>query len=166
MTAPLLAEGSMCLRPLDARDEDLYLRLHASAQTMRHVSAVVDADTARSRFSAACRMTQSPDPAYWMWAVSMTDPADDAGIALLMADGTSAEIGMLLLPEWQGRGLGTCAVRTLTDYGFNTLGVARVESRQGAHNVGWERLMERSGFQRVEEAMVRPDWLRWRRERG
>lgn len=165
MSAPLLATEAVSLRPLCARDEDLYIRLHASARTMHHVSAVVDTETARSRFSAACALTRSPDPAYWLWTVSLSGAAEDAGIALLMASGSSAEIGMLLLPEWHGLGLGTGTVRTLTEYGFNTLEVGRIEARQRAQNVAWQRLMERNGFELAEEAQMGPDWLRWRRDR-
>lgn len=166
MTAPSLTGGPVCLRPLGARDEDLYLRLHASDQAMRYVSDTVDTETARVRFVAACRLTAVADPAYWIWTVSMSGHAEDAGIASLMASDACAEIGMLLLPEWQGRGLGTHAVRRLVEYGFEALGVARIESRQRAGNIGWQRLMERSGFERVEAAIIRPDWLRWRRDRG
>jgi len=133
---------------------------------MRYVSDPVDAETSRARFVAACRLTDAPDPAYWIWTVSMAGRAEDAGIASLMAVDSGAEIGMLLLPEWQGRGLGTHAVRRLMEYGFDTLGMARIESRQRPGNVGWQRLMERSGFERVEGAIIRPDWLRWRRDRA
>lgn len=72
---------------------------------------------------------------------------------------------MLLLPEWHGLGLGTGTVRTLTEYGFNTLEVGRIEARQRAQNVAWQRLMERNGFELAEEAQMGPDWLRWRRDR-
>ena len=94
----------------------------------------------------------------------MSGHAEDAGIASLMAGDTRAEIGMLLLPEWQGRGVGMQAVRRLTAYGFSTLGVDRIESRQRVGNVGWQRLMERSGFKRVEGAIMRAEWLTWRRD--
>lgn len=133
---------------------------------MRYVSDTLDTETARVHFAAACRLTAVADPAYWIWTVSMSGQAEDAGIASLMAGDSHAEIGMLLLPEWQGRSLGTHAVRRLVEYGFDTLRVARIESRQRAGNIGWQRLMERSGFERVEAAIIRPDWLRWRRDRG
>lgn len=165
MTAPFLSGGPVRLRPLCARDEDLYIRLHASAQTMRHVSDPWDADTARARFASACRLTASSDPAYWIWAIAGSCQTEDAGIASLMGGGASAEIGILLLPEWQGRGVGTQAVHRLTEYGFDTLGAERIESRQRVGNVGWQRLMERSGFKCVEGTIVQPNWLRWRRGR-
>lgn len=132
---------------------------------MRHVSDPWDADTARARFAAACRRTVSSAPAYWIWTIAGSCQAEDAGIASLMADGASAEIGILLLPEWQGRGVGTQAVHRLTEYGFDTLGVERIESRQRVGNVGWQRLMERSGFKRVDGAIMRAEWLTWRRGR-
>lgn len=165
MTAPILTAGPVRLNPLCVQDEDLYLRLHASVETMRHVSALMDADTARLRFSEACRLTESSDPTYWIWSVSMSDQARGVGIVSLMAGASSAEVGMMLLPEWQGRGLGKHAIRAITEYGFSTLGVARVESSQRAGNVGWERLMERSGFMRVQGAIISQDWIGWRRDR-
>ena len=95
----------------------------------------------------------------------MSDQARGVGIVSLMAGASSAEVGMMLLPEWQGRGLGKHAIRAITEYGFSTLGVARVESSQRAGNVGWERLMERSGFMRVQGAIISQDWIGWRRDR-
>lgn len=163
--APHLVAGAVLLRPLRGQDESLYVRLHASVETMRHVSAVVNADTARKRFSAALRLTESPEPAYWIWTVSSTEGVAAVGIASLMASGSSAEIGMLLLPEWQGRGVGTHAVRAITEYAFSVLGVSQVESRQRARNLGWERLMQRSGFKGVQGAIISPDWKMWRRDR-
>jgi ribosomal-protein-alanine N-acetyltransferase len=165
MTAPILTAGPVRLHPICVQDEDLYLRLHASVETMRHVSAVVDADTARLRFSAVCRLTESSDPTYWIWSVSLSNQARDVGIASLMASASSAEVGMMLLPEWQGRGVGKHVIQAITEYGFCTLGVARVEARQRARNVGWERLMERSGFMRVQGGIISQDWIRWRRDR-
>ena len=164
MTAPFLKGEAICLHPLCKLDEDLYVRLHASLQTMRHVSTPLDADTARERFAAACRLTVSSDASYWVWTIFVSSHAEDAGIASLMASDTRAEIGMLLLPEWQGRGVGMQAVRHLTAYGFSTLGIDRIESRQRVGNVGWQRLMERSGFKRVEGAIMRAEWLTWRRD--
>jgi len=166
MTAPILTAGPVRLHPICVQDEDLYLRLHASVATMRHVSAVVDADTARLRFSDACRLTCSRDPAYWVWTVSSPDRREGAGIILLMAGDSSAEIGILMLREWQGHGLGTHAVNAITEYCFNTLCLLRVESRQRPNNVGWERLMERCSFRRVESARLSEDWTRWRRDRA
>lgn len=166
MTAPLITAGPVLLRPLCEHDEDLYLRLHASVGTMRHVSAVLDPDVARLRFDEACRLSASSEPAYWIWTVFLPDLTMAAGIVSLMARASRAEIGILLLPEWQSRGLGTAAVRALTEYAFTTLGVTRIESRQQAKNVGWERLMKRTGFETGRDAIISPAWVRWQRDLG
>jgi RimJ/RimL family protein N-acetyltransferase len=58
-----------------------------------------------------------------------------------------------LAPEARGRGLATHAVRSLTLWAFETLGLARLELRVDVRNQPSQRVAERAGFQR--EGLVR-----------
>ena len=58
----------------------------------------------------------------------------------------SAEIGYVLNPSFQGRGLATEAVRRVLDFGFTELGLHRIEAHFMEGNHASRRLMERVGM--------------------
>jgi RimJ/RimL family protein N-acetyltransferase len=57
-------------------------------------------------------------------------------------------IGITLLPEHRGRGLGTEAQRLLADYLFAHTRVERVEAGTDVENVAEQRALEKAGFTR------------------
>jgi RimJ/RimL family protein N-acetyltransferase len=58
----------------------------------------------------------------------------------------STEIGLCVLPNWQGRGYGGEAVAWALGYAFRMAGLHRVRIRAFEWNVGAVRLYERLGF--------------------
>jgi RimJ/RimL family protein N-acetyltransferase len=62
-------------------------------------------------------------------------------------------IGILLLPEHRGKGLGTAAQRLLAGYLFSTTLAYRLEATTEVDNVAEQRALERSGF--VREGILR-----------
>jgi RimJ/RimL family protein N-acetyltransferase len=57
-------------------------------------------------------------------------------------------IGIALLPEYRGRGLGGPAQRMLADYLFATSDVNRVEASTDIENLAEQKALERAGFRR------------------
>ena len=92
--------------------------------------------------------------------------AESSAVAVVLADGTVAgiaswraqdrggppggcyEIGLALLPEHRGRGLGTAAQRLLVDQLFGFTTANRLEATTDADNVAEQRALERVGFAR------------------
>jgi RimJ/RimL family protein N-acetyltransferase len=91
---------------------------------------------------------------------------EDDGQMMVIADGHAAgfvawrdpayygrrhacwNIGIILLPEWRGRGVGSIAQRQLADYLFSFTPVARIEASTLPQNVAEQRALERAGFTR------------------
>ncbi|HZD00787.1 MAG TPA: GNAT family protein [Actinomycetes bacterium] len=90
---------------------------------------------------------------------------DSAALAVGLADGTVAgiaswklknygspgacyEIGLALLPEHRGHGLGTTAQRLLVDYLFKFTTAHRLEAFTDAENIAEQTALERIGFKR------------------
>ncbi|BCJ36561.1 hypothetical protein Athai_40640 [Actinocatenispora thailandica] len=72
-----------------------------------------------------------------------------AGDALLWAidqHNRKAHLGISLRPDCRGRGLGTDVVRVLCGFGFDTLGLQRLQIETLADNTGMLRAAERAGF--------------------
>jgi RimJ/RimL family protein N-acetyltransferase len=69
-----------------------------------------------------------------------------AGIVRLDLDARQGEIGYLLGPAARGRGAATDAVVLLTEWGFDGLGLGRLELRIDVENAASTRVAERSGY--------------------
>jgi RimJ/RimL family protein N-acetyltransferase len=67
--------------------------------------------------------------------------------------GVCLEIGLALLPEYRGKGLGTAAQRLLVDYLFRFTTAHRLEAGTDADNVAEQKALERIGF--VREGVLR-----------
>jgi RimJ/RimL family protein N-acetyltransferase len=83
---------------------------------------------------------------------SIRDAASDeflgfaAFVHLDLAD-RQAEIGYMLTPAARGRGAALGAVALLTGWGFDTLGLERLELRIDVENEASRRVAERAGYQ-------------------
>lgn len=62
------------------------------------------------------------------------------------AAGRYAEIGIVLLPEWRGRGVGWRAQAVLCDYLFRHTPVHRIQAVTHPENVAEQKALERAGF--------------------
>jgi ribosomal-protein-alanine N-acetyltransferase len=77
--------------------------------------------------------------------------------------GATYEIGIALLPEHRGRGVGTTAQRLLVQYLFDTTPAHRLEAYTEVENVAEQRALEKVGFER--EGVLRATHFRaggWR----
>lgn len=76
-------------------------------------------------------------------------PIGSAGLTLREADYRhSAEIGYWLGQPYWGRGIMPVAVKALVRYGFETLGLIRLEAHIFARNQQSARVLEKVGFKR------------------
>ena len=96
--------------------------------------------------------------------------SDDSLLVVALRDGTPAglvvwkwlaasgprgcaQIGILLLPDHRGKGVGTAAQRLLADYLFATTPANRLEATTEVDNVAEQRALEKAGF--VREGVLR-----------
>jgi RimJ/RimL family protein N-acetyltransferase len=60
--------------------------------------------------------------------------------------GREGELGYIIARQARGRGVATRALRLLTDWAFDALGLQRAELRINTDNAGSVRVAERSGY--------------------
>lgn len=94
-----------------------------------------------------------PDPSERAAVFSAVERANDelVGEAVLWGIDThhrSAHVGLSLRPAARGRGLGVDAVRVLTRYGFDTLGLRRLQIETLSDNAAMIAIAERVGYRR------------------
>lgn len=94
-----------------------------------------------------------------LWAMSFPGKPEIIGtITIWRIDKVNhrGEIGYLLAPEQQGKGLMSEALQAVLNYGFNTLGLHAMEANVNPDNAASIQLLERNGF--VREAYFRENF--------
>jgi [ribosomal protein S5]-alanine N-acetyltransferase len=83
------------------------------------------------------------------------------GVGLFVAlerEGRQGEIGYVVGPAARGKGVATRTLRLLTDWGFDTLGLERIELWIDVANPRSERVAERVGY--LREGVLRSYWFK------
>ncbi len=157
-TLPVLESERIRLRPLRMADAPEVFAMFSDAGVTRYWSFPAWTQPAQAEAWLAERIGWAP-PSVYGWALA--DRGDDRFIgttALFALSGPlhRAELGYSLTPSRQGHGLAAEAVRRALDFGFDTLGLERIEADVDPRNQASCRLAERLGFQR--EGLLRNRW--------
>jgi RimJ/RimL family protein N-acetyltransferase len=108
---------------------------------------------------------QKAEPAPGKWfqlGIALREPAlliGDCGVHLTAGDPRQAEIGITLMPSFQGRGLASEALRALLGHLFNQLKVHRAFGSVDPRNQASMALLARCGL-RQEAHLVESYWFK------
>jgi len=144
------------LRPLESGDEALYRQLYTDPEVMRHIGVPMTVEAAGRSFRIACRVATRDGASAERWVVSERGSPAAIGLLGMIPDETSAdeaEIGLMLLPERQRRGVAVAVIGAVADRLFRPLGedafdFQALQTRHAPANVAMMRLMLRLGFLR------------------
>ena len=157
---PTLDGRAVRLRQPRAGDVPDLLALFGDGDALRYWShgPLADLDAARRYYDGI--LSGLADRQLFQWAVTV--PPDDrlvGTVTLVDWDRAHrrAEIGFILLPSHQGRGLARDAVRTAARWGTGPMGLHRIEADVDPANAGSLRLLEAVGFRR--EGLFRERWF-------
>ncbi len=155
---PVLEGERIRLRPLRMDDAPDVFTMYSDPEVTRYWSFSAWTQPAQAEAWLAERIGWGP-PSVYGWALA--DRASDRFLgttALFSLSGPlhRAELGYSLMPSEQGRGLATEAVRTALDFGFDILGLERIEADVDPRNLPSLRTLENLGFRR--EGYLRQRW--------
>lgn len=91
---------------------------------MRFMGEVLSEEALRSVFASRCA-----DPGVYVLRNKRGDALGDIGLRISPKNPHEADVGYALLPEAQGKGYASEALRAICDYGFSTLGVQAINAR-------------------------------------
>ncbi|MEW4430885.1 MULTISPECIES: GNAT family N-acetyltransferase [Paenibacillus] len=90
-------------------------------------------------------------------AVCLKTDGTLVGSVGIYTEGTNAEMGYVMNPQYQGRGFAAEASHALLGLGFNTLGVHRIYAKCRPNNKASERVMQKIGME--YEGLMREHWF-------
>jgi RimJ/RimL family protein N-acetyltransferase len=145
----LAAKGGLRLRPPEARDFDAMVDACRDPESVRWTTVPDPYDRTHAE-DFALRIT----PTKWgrgegvVYAVAAPDGAWSGSIDLTISadDPLVGEVGFLAAPWVRGRGYTTAALAALSEWGFRSLGLARIVWRAQVGNVASRRVAEKAGF--------------------
>ena len=149
-------------RLIDGRDRDLYRNLHRDPAVMRHIGPPMSEAEADVVFDKVLGYNAETPVRGRYWRLSDRNTDDAIGIQSFirpMADPASLELGMMLLPERQGLGLGIEASQRFIDLLLGNhwgLDIETVFARHAETNARVARLGATLGFDHVDRPAGQP----------
>ncbi|HEY0373518.1 MAG TPA: GNAT family protein [Amnibacterium sp.] len=152
---------TVTLRARTEADLDVLFRLAADLATWEERNESAPAPLTRAAFDARLARTDVEEEPGNVRFVVDVDGAAVGAASLLQPDPLArhAEVGIALLPEARGQGIGTLAISELVEFAFVRRNLRRLHLQAIASNVGALRVYEKAGFviegRRREHAWVR-----------
>ena len=112
---------------------------------MRYMGELLSETALRSVFECRCE-----DAGVFVLRDSVGTPLGDIGLRISTKNPQEADVGYALLPQAQGQGYASEALRAICDYGFTTLGIHAINAWVLGNNLGSSRLLEKQGFVRIQ----------------
>ncbi len=152
------------LAALGNGDDVLYRATYTDASLMRYVGQPLSVDRADASFRTALAENVRRPWRRLTWALRGPTSADALGLIGVIrdpGDATRAEIGAIIQPRWQGRGLATEALRALAARCLSTPSInTAVLIRHHVDNAGGMAIARALGFVRAPDQDI-DEWRLW-----
>lgn len=152
---------AVTLRARQDSDLDALYRVAADLDTWEERNPSAPAPLTRAVWDA--RRSRAPEPGPNGDAEFVIDVDGEAvgSVSLFSVDGFAghAEVGIALLPEARGRGIGTAALLQLVEFAFVRRNLRRLHLQAISSNAGAIRSYEKAGFV-VEGRLRQHAWVR------
>ena len=152
------------LRPFEAGDLPAFAAYRSHPDVARYQSwdttfSLTDAE----RFLAEQNAVTFAQPGEWFQLAAVDrvsgELCGDCAVRVCADQPATAELGVTLAPQRQGRGLAGEALRAVIGALFEQHGIRRVYAETDDRNAGVHRVLERLGM-RCEARLVEADWFK------
>lgn len=142
----IITTPRLTLSPFQPTDWSFFLRLRESPDIMRFMGDISPAKDTRLLFA---RRLNAPHTFVIRQHHDAT-PLGDIGLQISHLYPQEADIGYVIIPQAQGKGIASEAVRAVCDYAFQHAGVTAINAYVLADNKGSVRILEKTGFVRTQ----------------
>ncbi|MFV5699224.1 GNAT family N-acetyltransferase [Flavobacterium sp. ZT3R17] len=153
---PILETKRLLLRRVDANDVNEIFALRSNPETMKYIPRPLlktkeDALEHIAMIDAKIENNEGIN-----WGITLKNDPKLIGIIghyRIKPEHFRAEIGYMLLPEFNGKGIIPEAVKEVVDYGFNVIKLHSIEAIIDPENFGSEKVLQKNGF--IKEAHLK-----------
>jgi ribosomal-protein-alanine N-acetyltransferase len=157
---PELETARLYLKQMTPGDAPALFELRSNPRVMQYIDRplATKVDDASALIQLVIGMLEKNDAITW-GIFSKEEPAlkGTIGFWRIQKEHYRAEIGYLLHPQLQGRGLMQEAITAVLHYGFSTMKLHSVEANIKPGNIASEKLLLRNGF--VQEGYFRENYF-------
>lgn len=153
---PVLESERLLFKKLENEDVDGVFALRSSEKCMKFIPRPI-LDSKEQALELMDLMNSKIDSNETInWAVFLKEnPSVFVGYLghyRIDIENYRSEIGYMILPEFEGKGYATEAVKTIVKYGFEAINLHSIEAVIDPENFASERVLQRCGF--VKEAHI------------
>ncbi len=148
---PFLHTKRLQLRAISLQDAARLYALRTNEQVMRYLDRPMlgSLDAAREMIERSVKDRQNGDGINWAISLQSSELLiGTIGFWRMEKEHFRAEIGYMLLPDFQQQGLMQEAMEAVIDYGFQKMRLHSIEANVNPDNRASIRLLERNGFVR------------------
>jgi RimJ/RimL family protein N-acetyltransferase len=143
------------IREIESADVDALAGVIGAPDVLRYTTWKGPADReAAAEFVRTAQESAIAEPrTEYLLAIVSNDSGEVVGTGGIRIEDASAGVGSLrclLHPDWWSRGIGTEAARMAVAFGFETLGLNRIEADPALENSAATKLLESAGLRRIE----------------
>ncbi len=138
----------------------MYKNWASDEEVTRYLTWPPHANEAVSRGVIEDWVSRYPDETYYHWTIVPKDsrePIGDIAVVMLIERTAAAHIGYCLGRAWWHRGIMPEALKAVTDFLFDVVGVNRVEARHDPGNPNSGKVMQKCGM-KYEGTLRGFDW--------
>ena len=158
---PVLATARLLLNQITPADAPAIFELRSNKEVMKYIDRPLaqTLDDALALIKLVTGMLQSNEAITWgiFPKEQRTTLMGTIGFWRIQKEHYRAEIGYMLHPSLQGKGIMQEAMTTVLDYGFHTMNLHSVEANVNPSNEASIRLLEKMGF--VREAYFKENYF-------
>jgi ribosomal-protein-alanine N-acetyltransferase len=151
---PVLKSDRLLLRRVTTGDAAGILALRSSPEVMKYIPrTLLSSQQQAEEFIAARMNTMIEENRGIDWAITLNSNPQligTGGLYHIKPEHHRAEIGYMLLPQYQNKGIVTETIKLILDYAFYTLQMHSIEAVIDPANIPSERVLQKNGF--VKEA--------------
>lgn len=153
---PILETERLLLRRIDANDVNEIFALRSNPETMKYIPRPLVKTNEDALEHIAMIDAKIENNEGINWGIVLKNDPKIIGIIghyRIKPENFRAEIGYMLLPEFNGKGIISEAVKEVVNYGFNVMKLHSIEAIIDPENLGSEKVLQKSGF--VKEAHLK-----------
>ncbi|MFV8466573.1 GNAT family N-acetyltransferase [Flavobacterium sp. LB1P62] len=153
---PNLETERLLLRRVDANDVNEIFALRSNPETMKYIPRPLVKTTEDALEHIAMIDAKIETNEGINWAITLKDDPKLIGLIghyRIKPEHFRAEIGYMLLPEFNGKGIIPEAVKEAIRYGFEVMQLHSIEALIDPENFGSEKVLQKSGF--IKEAHLK-----------